>query len=303
MTNRALALPPERTVRFAAYAVLYLGWGSTYLAMRIALQTMPPFVVAGARFLVAALILFAVLHLRGSPWPTRRQWGVAALSSLFLLVLGNAGVLWGLKMVPSGVAALFVSTVPLWLAVLSRSINGRAAAGLGLGLCGVAVLAGPTPLAGADRFNPVGVVILLLSSVSWAAGSLLQRRSTAPAGTASAAQMLCGGVMLCALAFATGEARDVHVLTGASRASWMALAYLTILGSLVGMTAYTWLMAREEPARVGTYAYVNPVVAVLLGRLLADEAFTPRTAVAGALILAGVVVIVSTARRPLNRAA
>ena len=280
-----------------AYASVYLIWGSTYLAMHIALETLPPFVLASARFFAAAVIILVVAAVTGHSLPTRTQWARAAVVALFLLVGGNTAVLWALKTVPSGVAALLVSTTPLWLAILARSVNARTALGIALGLVGVAILVGPSAFAGAGRTDPLGAVVLVLASLSWAIGSLIQRAGDAKPLVATGAQMLCGGVMLGALALGSGELHDAQAIAHASARSWLAVAYLCVFGSLIGFTSFAWLMNHDDPARVATYAYVNPIVAVLLGALLAHEPLSPRVAVAGAVIISGVIAIVSAPKR------
>jgi drug/metabolite transporter (DMT)-like permease len=276
----------ERTTKIFAYAALYLIWGSTYLAMHIALATLPAYELAAVRFTLAGVVLLAIAKSRGEAWPNGREWGRSAVVALFLLVGGNTAVLWALKLVPSGIAALLVSTTPFFLALLSRTITRRNALGIALGFAGIAILTGIG--SSSTSVNPIGAVVLIAGSLSWSIGSLVQRGAKTSALMGTGAQMLIGGVALALLAIGTGNVADPS--TG-SASSWLAVAYLTVFGSLVGFTAYGWLLAHDPPARVATYAYVNPIVAVALGALLAGEPIGPRVIVAGAVIVAGVVVI------------
>lgn len=298
MADAGLPGPPDsaartRAIRIACYAVLYLVWGSTYLAMRFALETLPLFLLASARFVVAGALLLALAAARGSAMPTARQWGHSAVVGAFLLIGGNAVVLWALKHVASGTAALIIAITPLWLALLSRARPTRGLViGIALGLAGVAALVAPSLIAQDGATDPLAAGVLMLSSLSWAVGSLIARRGGPPSGlVATAAQMLAGGGLLLVLSLGAGEVASLDV-NEVSWRSWLALAYLSILGSLVGYSAYGWLLRHDTPERATTYAYVNPVVAVLLGALLADEPMTANVVVAGGLIVVGVALIV-----------
>lgn len=288
----------QRTKKIGAYAVLYLVWGSTYLAMRFAVETLPPFSLAGARFLLSGAILFAYARLwEREAMPTRSDWGRAFVVGALLMIGGNASVMWAVQHVPSGVAALLVATTPIWLALFQRTRPTlRAIAGMTLGLVGVVVLVGPAAFAGSNRIDPLGVLVLVIASISWAAGSLVQRAGTSTSPLmGTGAQMIAGGAMLTVLAAFSGELSHLD-LAAASAKSWASLAYLTVFGSLLGFTSFAWLMRNDEPARVATYSYVNPVIAVLLGALLAGEEISGRVLVAAAVIVAGVVAIVSDKR-------
>lgn len=291
----------ERSKRIGAYAVLYLVWGSTYLAMRMAVESLPPFSLAAARFFVAGCVLLGWAVVRGAR-PRSRDWLQAAAVAALLMIGGNASVLWAVQRVPSGVAALVVATTPLWLAILvafetRQAPAARTVVGILLGLAGVGVLVGPRASTGGADLDPWGVLILVGASISWSFGSLLQRREIGVSPLAATGlQMVAGGAMLAVLAFGAGELADVSTLSSATARSWGALAYLTVFGSLLGFTAYGWLMRHDEPARVATYAYVNPVVAVILGALIGGEPVTARVLVAAVVIIAGVVVIVSGRR-------
>jgi drug/metabolite transporter (DMT)-like permease len=285
----------ERTTKILAYAAVYLIWGSTYLAMHIALATLPAYELAAARFTIAGAVLLAIAKAKNEAWPSAHEWGRSAVVALFLLVGGNTAVLWALKIVPSGIAALLVSTTPFFLALLSRTITRFTAIGIALGFAGIAILVGVG--SSETRVNPVGALVLIGGSLSWSIGSLVGRKQKLSALMGTGSQMLIGGVILGGLAIGTGNIADPS--TG-SASSWLAVAYLTVLGSLVGFTAYGWLLAHDPPARVATYAYVNPIVAVALGALLAGEQVSLRVVIAGAVIISGVVVILR-AQRPRPR--
>lgn len=288
----------QGTKKICAYAVLYLVWGSTYLAMRFAVETLPPFAMAAARFLTSGAILLAyTCWWRRETPPTRSDWQRAFVVGALLMIGGNASVLWAVQRVPSGVAALVVATTPIWLALFQRKRPSlRAITGMALGLCGVVVLVGPAAFAGSERIDASGVVVLTIASISWAAGSLVQRAGTTTSPLmGTGAQMVAGGALLVLLAAAFGELGPLDLAAGSAK-SYGALVYLTIFGSLLGFTSFAWLMRNDEPSRVATYCYVNPVIAVILGALFAHEELSGRVGLAAALIVAGVVVIVSDKR-------
>lgn len=289
---------PFRLKLVAAFGAVYLIWGSTYLAIRFAIETLPPFSMASVRFLVAGLAMYAWARATGAARPQGRHWAAAAAAGGLLLLGGNGGVVWAEQHVPSGLAALLVATVPLWMAVLEWARPGgtkpRAgvAAGVALGLGGVALLAGPADLVGGKPPDPLGTAVLLLASLSWAAGSLYLRRAPLPGPQTltTGMQMVAGGALLGLAALAAGEPGRLD-LGAASLRSWLALAYLVVFGSLVGFTAYTWLLKATTAARASTYAFVNPVVAVFLGWALAGEPLTARTLLAAAAIVGAVALI------------
>jgi drug/metabolite transporter (DMT)-like permease len=287
----------------AAFAAVYLIWGSTYLAIRFAIETIPPHLMASARFLVAGAILYAWARLRGAPRPTFRNWRAAAIIGGLLLLGGNGAVVWAETRVPSGITSLLVATVPIWMALIeSLRAGGRrpapaVIAGLLLGLGGLALLLAPGRLAG--RVDLVGAGALILGSFSWAFGSLLSRTAGLPKSgfLAAAMEMLTGGVWLLLFGLATGQGAQM-TFAALSAKSLLSLAYLIVFGSLVGFTAYIWLLGATTAARVSTYAYVNPVVAVLLGWAFAGEAMTLRTALAASVIVAAVALIIRYGARP-----
>lgn len=283
----------------AAFAAIYLIWGSTYLAIRVAIDTMPPFLMAGSRFLVAGALLYGVLRLRGAPRPALGEWKPAALVGGLMLLGGNGLVSWSELLVPSGLAAVLVAVVPMWV-VLLQGLGGTrpavgALAGVGLGLVGVAVLVGPLDLAGGVA--PLGAAALMVATLSWAAGTLFAKRSPPASPLLGIAMtMLAGGALLALTGLGLGEGARVD-LAAVSAASLGAWVYLVLLGSLAGFTAYVWLVGVVSPTRVATYAFVNPVVAVALGWALAGEPVTPRTLLAGALVLGAVALLTLRPRR------
>lgn len=296
----------SRALVIAAFAAVYVIWGSTYLAIRFAVGELPPFITAAARFLVAGSILLAWARLRAEPAPSRDEARGAAIGGLFLLLGGNGAVVWAEQFVPSGIAALIVATLPVWMVLLEWARPGGRRppagvfAGLALGLGGIALLLDPSDVAGA-RVDVVGAIVLCLGSVSWAAGSIYMRHVRMPGSAlrSNAIQMLAGGAGLAIAAAVAGELGRVDLAAASPRAI-ASVAYLVVFGSLVGYTAYTYILRVSTPARVSTYAYVNPVVAVFLGWAFAGEAVTLRTLAAAGVIIAGVAIITvsgATARR------
>ncbi|MCL5263700.1 MAG: drug/metabolite exporter YedA [Chloroflexi bacterium] len=293
---------PGRTLRLrvvVAFAAIYLIWGSTYLAIRFAIETLPPFLMAGTRFLVAGAMLYGFARLRGAPRPAWFHWRAATVVGGLLLLGGNGGIVWAEQRVPSGMAALLVATVPLWMVLLDwvGRQGTRPSAGLVarivLGFAGVALLLEPADLPGSSfAVDQVGAAVIMLASASWATGSLYARRARLPAAPllTTAMEMLAGGSLLLVAGSVMGEWATLHSVHVSLR-SILSVGYLIVFGSLVGFTAYIWLLRVATPARVSTYAYVNPVVAVILGWALAGEPLTPRTLMAAAVIVAAVVMI------------
>jgi drug/metabolite transporter (DMT)-like permease len=288
-----------------AFAAVYVLWGSTYLAIRVGIETIPPFLMAGLRHLTAGVLLYAWMRrVRGLPRPEPRHWRSAALVGGLLLLGGNGLVTWAEQRVPSGLAALIVASVPLWMTALDAGLrrerpHGIVIAGLAMGLAGIAFLAAPGRFAGGGHVDPLGAAALVCASLFWATGSLVSRRVALPSATflATAMEMIAGGVILLAVAGATGELGAFSPAAVSPR-SVAALAYLVVAGSLVGFSAYVFLLGTTTPARVSTYAYVNPIVAVLLGWLVAGESVTPRTLVSAAVIVAAVALIIRHGAAP-----
>ncbi len=284
---------------WAALGIVYVVWGSTYLAIKFGVDSLPPLPMLGFRFLVAGAILFAWCSRRGLPRTTRAQWAAAALIGLLLPAIGNGAVGWAETRIDSGLAALIIAIIPLWIAVLERlafgrRLSGRAVAGIAIGLGGVAFLVDPT---GASTRDLVAAVALVFSSLAWAAGSLYAARATRHADplVGVAMQMLTGGLVLCVAG--AGEWGSVD-LGAVSLRSAGGLVYLILIGSVIGYSAYGYLLQSAPAALVSTYAYVNPVVAVLLGALLAGERITLNTVVGGAVIVLAVVLILGSKPRP-----
>ncbi|MGW6983606.1 EamA family transporter [Streptomyces sp. NPDC054932] len=286
---------------WAALALVYVVWGSTYLGIRIVVETMPPFLSAGARFITAGLVLAAGVAWRYGPGAlraTRAQLGSAALVGLLLILGGNGLVVLAETAVPSGLAALLVAAVPMWVVVLRASTGDRpprrTLAGVLVGLAGLAVLTAPGFSGSVQLW---GVLLVVGASVLWSLGSFASPRLKLPGNpfTGSAYQMVVGGSAAVVVGLLRGEQRGLGP-AAFSTASWLALGYLTLVGSLVGFTAYVWLLQAAPLSLVATYAYVNPVVAVALGALILDEALTWPIVVGGAVVVAAVGVIVSTER-------
>lgn len=290
--------PPPLRAYVLAFATVYLVWGSTYLAIRVAVETMPPFALAAVRFALAGSILFAVLRLRGLAWPTRRQWRDAFISGVFLLLGGNGLVTWAEQTIPSSITALLIGSGPVFVVLVEWAWPGGARpspitfSAMLLGFAGVAWLAAPWENTGAGTLDPAGVAAILFACFSWAIGSIYGRhvRDPAPPFSAAAAQMLAGSVALALVATMRGEF-SAWELSATTARSWAAFAYLVLVGSLAGYSAFVWLVKHSTAARTATYAYVNPVVAVFLGWLLLEEPVTGRTLAASAVILAAVVIV------------
>jgi drug/metabolite transporter (DMT)-like permease len=290
---------PGTTAIVLAFAAIYLIWGSTYLAIRFAVETLPPFLMLFARFFTAGVIMYAFLRWRGVSRPGVREWFGAAVVGGLLLLGGTGAVGWAEQWIPSGLAALIVAIVPVWMVVLDwigperRKPTGAVVAGLVFGLVGVAVLVGPVDLSGGGRMQFVGSAVVVFGTLSWATGSVYGTHLPHPRSPwmSAALQMTAGGVLLLLFGTLMGEWARVDPALMSAR-SLGALAYLVVFGSLIAFAAYVFLLRHETPARVGSYAYVNPVVAVFLGWALAAEPVTPRTIVAAAIILTGVVLIV-----------
>jgi len=297
-SSRGPTAPPRWAV-LAAFAAVYLVWGSTYLAIKFAIATLPPFLMAGTRFTLAGLLLGGWMLARGgAPWPTRREWAAAALLGVLFLACGNGGVVWAEQRVPSGLAAVLVAMVPVWTVLVDWARPGGprpgvpVVAGLALGFAGVLLLAAPGRIAGAGGIDPVGVLVLACSTFAWSVGTVSAPRLPLPRSPfmTTAMEMLAGGVVLLAAGAASGELGRLD-FGAASAKSLLALGYLIVFGSLVAFSAFVWLLGVTTPARVATYAYVNPVVAVLLGWAFAGEPLELRTLIAAAVIVGGVVLI------------
>ena len=290
---------PQPLAAAAALVTIYLVWGSTYLAIAVVVQTLPPLLAAGVRFLVAGVLLLAWCAWRGTLWrarPTLGQWGAAAVVGGLLLLGGNGFVMLAEQRIPSGVTALLVGIVPIWIALLDALVNRHGVSklvvfGLLAGLAGLAVLV--VPASDLSAIDPLGAGMVVVASLSWAAGSLYARGDRLPSAqlVATGMEMLAGGVLMTLAGMGIGELGRLDPATF-SAASLLALLYLVVIGSLVGFTVYIWLLQNLPTSTVATYAYVNPVVAVLLGWLFLREEVTIRTLIAAAVIIGAVVAMI-----------
>ena len=290
-----------------AMLAIYLVWGSTYLAIRFAVETIPPFIMAGTRYLLPGLLLMVWRRLAGDPAPTRRQWLSGAIVGLFLLLGGNGLVSWAEQRVESGIAALIIGTVPIWMvifdAVLTR-IRPRWQVIMGLltGFGGIIFLIGPESLFGQHpRYDLLGIGVLVLAAFLWAIGSIYSRDADLPRSPllGTSIEMLAGSVGLYIASLLTGEWKTFNV-GAVSQQSVLGLLYLIVLGTLVGFVAYTWLLRNAPISLVSTYAYVNPLVAILLGNWLVQEPLNWEVALAAAIIIGSVVLINSFRRKPVS---
>lgn len=297
--------PPTRLALFVAFAIVYVVWGSTYLAIRFAIETLPPFLMASARFWVAGALLYLWSRMWGeAARPNAAQWRATAIVGVLLLMGGNGLVVWAEQRVPSGVAALVVGIVPCFMVLIDWLRPGgvrptaRIVAGLALGLVGLVWLVGPDAVMGGGRVDLIGTLALVCASLSWAIGSIYSRHASMPSSPflSTAMQMLAGAGALLVLSILLGEPARFDADAVSAR-SVLGLIYLIVLGSIVAFSAYVWLLRVSTPARVSTYAYVNPVVAVFLGWALADEALTARMLIAAAVIVSGVALITLTPKQ------
>lgn len=298
---------PPLWLVIAAFAAVYVLWGSTYLGIRVAIESIPPMLMAGTRFFCAGVLLYAFMRLKGAPRPQPIHWRNAAVVGALLLLIGNGGLTWAELTVPSNIAALIIASTPLWMIVFDwlrpggRRPHGSVFAGLFLGFAGVVLIIASKDHAGHNVAEPLGAFILLAAALCWAAGSVFSRHAaqSESALLAVSMQMITGGGLLLLAGFALGEHHAFHFET-ISTASRIAFVYLLVFGSLVGFTAYVWLLQVSTPARVSTYAFVNPLIAVILGRVFLNETLPGSVLLAGSLIVAAVVLITlrSGAKRP-----
>lgn len=293
---------PAKWKTFLAFTIIYFVWGSTYLAIRIGVREFPPFLLAAIRFLVAGPLLYGWMIFRGERSPSRREWTSAFLIAFLIFVLDYGLVFWAEQRVPSGVTAVMMATIPAFMAlseiVLLRTqrLTIRLVLALAIGIGGVAVLMSHAWRLGGPPIDRAGALALIVAAVAWSIAAALTLKLPLPESKfmSSGAQMLAGGVLLAVTAAAVGDFRNFHP-SSVSSAAWLALVYLIVAGSIVAFTAYVWLIHHESPTKVGTYAYVNPVIAVLLGYFLAGESLGIRT-VLGTLFVLISVVLITTAR-------
>jgi drug/metabolite transporter (DMT)-like permease len=291
----------DRPMTLLAFAIIYFVWGSTFLAIRIGVAEVPPFLLAAMRFLVAGLVLYGWAMTRREPAPDRVQWRSVALLALLIFVFDYGLLFWAEQRVPSGIAAVMMALIPAFTAFSEIILLGtqrltiRLALALGIGIAGVVLLVTDSLSLGGTPVDRVGAVALIFAAASWSVASALARKVPLPSSKvmSSGAQMLVGGAFLAVAAASLGELSGFDPGAVSLRA-WLSLLYLIVPGSIIGFTAYVWLIHRESPTKVGTYAYVNPVVAVLLGYFLADEPLDARTILGTLCVLISVVVITTT---------
>src|SRR4030088_1259474 len=292
-----------------AFAIIYFVWGSTFLAIRVGVREVPPLLLASMRFFIAGLVLYAWMRLSGTPSPTRREWLAASALAVCIFVVDYGCLFWAEQRVPSGIAAVMLATIPVFMALSeivflrTQRLTFRLTLALLIGIGGVAVLGGRSVSLslGEVPTDRAGAVALVIAAMIWSVASTLTRKLPLPESKvmSSGAQMLAGGIMLALTAAIFGEFRGFHI-QAVSRGAWFALAYLIVAGSIIGFTAYVWLIHHESPTKVGTYAYVNPVVAVLLGYFFGGESLGLRTVLGTMFVLISVVVITTTrAKKPV----
>jgi drug/metabolite transporter (DMT)-like permease len=298
--------PAWKTV--LAFSIIYFVWGSTFLAIRVGVREVPPLLLASMRFSIAGIALLTWMRLKGTPSPTRREWAAASLLAVCIFVLDYGLLFWAEQRVPSGIAAVMLATIPAFMALSeilflrTQRLTPRLALALLIGIGGVSVLVSRSlsESFGEAPIDHEGAIALVIAAMSWSIASALTRKLPLPASKvmSSGAQMLAGGIMLALAATLFGEFRGFHI-QAVSRGAWFALAYLIVAGSIVGFTAYVWLIHHESPTKVGTYAYVNPVVAVIVGYFFGGETVGPRTLLGTLLVLVSVLVITTTrVRKP-----
>lgn len=284
-----------------AFSIIYFVWGSTFLAIRIGVRDVPPFMLAAMRFVIAGLVLYGWMMARGERSPSAREWISACVLAILIFVIDYGLLFWSEQRVPSGIAAVMMATIPAFMALSeiillrTQKLTLRLSVALAIGIFGVGVLVSRSLNLGGAPIDKAGAVALIVASISWSVAAALSRKLPLPASKAMSAgvQMLAGGILLALASAALGEFHNFHP-GNVSRGAWLALAYLIVAGSIVGFTAYVWLLHHESPTKVGTYAYVNPIVAVIVGYFLGGEALGLRTVVGTAFILISVVVIRTT---------
>jgi len=296
------AVPAWKTL--LAFAIIYLVWGSTFLAIRVGVQEVPPFLLAGMRFVAAGLALYLFMLARGERSPSGRQWMSATLIAVLIFVLDYGLLFWAEQRVPSGIAAVMMATIPVFMALSeivflrTQRLTPRLALALLVGIGGVAVLVSRSLNLSGAPIDSAGAVALIIAAISWSISSAMTRKLALPPSKvmSSGTQMLAGGVLLTLTSAALGEFHNFRPWA-VSRGAWLALLYLIVAGSIVAFTAYVWLIHHESPTRVGTYAYVNPVVAVVIGYFLGGESLGLRTLLGTAFVLISVVVITTMPAR------
>lgn len=308
LSARTPSATSSKTLLFLAFGAVYVVWGSTYLGIRIAIETIPPLLMAGIRHVTVGCILLPILVWKTGIRPTKGHWRAAAISGVLLLLAGNGGLSWAEQTVPSGVAALLVATIGLWMVLIDWlrpggvRPTGRVFVGLLIGFLGMGLLVGPSHLGG-GRINPVGATVLTAAAFAWACGSLYAKHGGMPSSPllGVALQSLCGGAALVLAGILIGEYRQLH-WAAISQRSWLGLVYLIFFGSGIGFTAYVYILKHSSAAKVATYPLVNPVVALFLGWLILGEAITPRTLLAAGIILTSVLLVITAPHKKVEKA-
>ncbi len=296
---------PLKIKIFISFAAIYVIWGTTYLAIRFAIETIHPMFMMGCRFLLAGTVLFVWARFRGQAVPRLKQWKTAAAVGALLFLGGYGALAWSQQVLPSGVAALIVATAPVWMILLSHirsfagQIGGRVIFGLTLGLLGMGIIVEPSKLLGGQAFDLTGAAVLLIGTISWSFGSVYSKYADLPKSPllASGMTMLCGGTALVLAGLLAGES---SALVPASVLSLGSLFYLIVFGSIMGFTAYIWLLKTVSPTQVSTYAFVNPIIAVFVGWLGGGEPLSLRILLATILMVAGVTAIISFKKKENN---
>jgi drug/metabolite transporter (DMT)-like permease len=289
---------PSRGAILLAFATIYLVWGSTYLGIRVAVETMPPFLMAGARFTISGVLLFGFMLAKGAKWPTARQWLDHAISGIFLLLGGNAVVSWCELRTPSGITSLVLGAAPVFVVILDwlrpggRRPKLEVVLGVAVGIAGIALLFGPGSIPANAKPPVIDIIALFLSSLSWWIGSFYSKHAKSGGLLLMnvAIQMLCGSFSILLTGLFLGEGRALH-LASVSPQSWLAFTYLVVVGSIIAFTVYAWLLQNSAPSKVSTFAYVNPVVAVILGWLILGEPMNLRIVLAAGITIGAVAII------------
>jgi drug/metabolite transporter (DMT)-like permease len=298
---------PRRWKILLAFAIIYFVWGSTFLAIRVGVREVPPFLLAGMRFFAAGVVLYAWLRAKGTASPNRREWVSVTLLAALIFLVDYGLVFWAEQRVPSGITAVMLATIPVFTALLeililrTQKLTLRLGCALVVGLAGVAVLVSRSVGFGDAPIEKSGAIALVVGAISWSLATVLTRKLRLPESKviSSGAQMLVGGILLLLAATIFGEFNGFH-WRAVSPGAWLALAYLTVAGSIIAFTAYVWLIHHESPTKVGTYAYVNPVIAVVLGYFLGGEGLGARTVLGTFLVLVSVVVITTTPKKKIE---
>ena len=292
-----------------AFAIIYFVWGSTFLAIRVGVREVPPLVLASMRFFIAGLAIFLWMRLSGTPSPSRREWLAASILAICIFVLDYGLLFWAEQRVSSGIAAVMLATIPVFMSLSeiivlrTQRLTIRLALALLVGIAGVSVLVSRSVNVGEAPIDRRGAIALVIAAMSWSIASALTRKLPLPESKvmSAGAQMLAGGILLAVAAAIFGEFRGFHI-AAVSRNVWFALAYLIVAGSIIGFTAYVWLLHYESPTKVGTYAYVNPVVAVIVGYFLGGETVGARIILGTLLVLVSVIIITTTRAKKLVEA-